>query len=92
MIGQGSLGEGSGGILLMSDPHNYNHVAGEGEPIRVWPEQGNNGHLFLNFSPTKTTDWKMMPGLEYKLRYRLLVFDGSFDANQAAKAYQAYTN
>lgn len=88
---QGTLGDGYGGILMMSDPSNYNHVPNEGEPIRIWPENSNGrGDMFANFSPTKNMDWLLEPGKKYHLGYKLLVFDGKYDFDMAEAAYNKY--
>ena len=88
---QGQLGDGYGGIIMMSDPKNYNHAPGEGEPIRIWPENSNGrGDMFANFSPTKNMDWELKPGNTYDLKYKLLVFDGKYDFAKAEEAYKRY--
>lgn len=83
-IVQGALGADYGGMVLMSHPDNYNHP----EPLRVWPESSND--LFVNFSPTKNKDWLLEPGKTYTLQYRLIVFDGHFDAKRAEAEWNRY--
>lgn len=91
MIVQGSLGDGYGGVVMMSHPSNFNHIAGDGEPIRIWPDNSNRrGDMFANFSPTKVMDWKLLPGQKYQLKYRLLVYDGKMDFAGAEAAYKQY--
>lgn len=89
-IVSGQLGEGAGGILFMSYPANYNFP----EPIRVWPRDGNGGRgdQFFNFSPTKDKDWLLNNGQQYKLRYRLLVFDGELSSEEAEQFWQSFAN
>jgi hypothetical protein len=48
------------------------------------------GDVFINFSPTKNTDWLISPGKEYVLKYRLLLFNDSFSKQQAEKAWQNF--
>ena len=86
-IVEGKLGDGSGGAVMMSHPANFNHP----EPLRIWPENSNGrGDMFANFAPTKTTDWNVMPGKNYTLKYRMLVFDGKMTAEKAESAWQSF--
>lgn len=86
-IVQGSVQQDHAGIVMMSHPTNYNHP----EPLRIWPESTNGrGDVYANFSPTKDKDWKLKKGQRYVLRYRLLVFNGKFTAEQAEAAWKAY--
>ncbi|NJK85731.1 MAG: hypothetical protein HC906_06955 [Bacteroidales bacterium] len=86
---QGKLGDTHGGMVMMSHPLNYNHP----EPIRVWPDSAEKrGEIFVNYSPTKNKDWVMEPGKTYTLRYRLVVFDGSFDPEKANSGWKYYAN
>ena len=90
ILSQGSFETGSGGILMLSHPDNFNHTPNQGEPIRIWPENSNGGYLFVNFSPTKNKDWKLMPGKNYHLKYRLVVFDDKMDAATAEAHYTSF--
>jgi hypothetical protein len=86
-IVQGKLGDGQGGVVMLSHPQNYNHP----EPLRIWPEnQYRRGDMFANFAPTKNKDWRMQPGKTYTLKYRLLVFDGEMTAEKAEAAWQSF--
>ncbi len=86
-IVQGAIDNDTAGVLMMSDPRNYNHP----EPLRIWPEtQNNRGDMFANFDPTKDKDWLLEPGKTYWLRYRLLVFNGRFTKEKAQAAYEEY--
>jgi len=83
---QGSLpGNESGGAVMMSHPANYNHP----EPLRIWDKNANGGRgdMFANFAPTKDKDWLLEPGKTYVLKYRLVVFNGKFDAAKAESAW-----
>ncbi len=87
-IVQGSLGNDYGGGLMLSHPENYNHP----EPLRIWPiDQYGRGDIMAMFSPTKTTDWLLVPGEKYRLRYRLVVFDGEMTAGKAGEFWKSYT-
>lgn len=88
MLYQGQLGNDAGGIILMSNPQNYNFP----EPIRVWPPGEHGGSVFVNFSPTKTKDWLFETNKTYTLKYRLIVFDDQFTAAQAEGFWKAYSS
>jgi hypothetical protein len=87
---QGTLGNDYGGLVMMSHPANYNHP----EPLRIWDEKANGGRgdFFANFATTKDKDWLLEPGKTYTLKYRLVVFNGKFDAAKAESAWQYYAN
>jgi Methane oxygenase PmoA len=86
-IVQGEIGNDYAGVVMLSNPTNYNHP----EPLRIWPEnQYNRGDMFANFSPTKNMDWLLEPGKQYTLRYRFVVFNGKFTAAQAEGAWKNF--
>ena len=86
---QGDIEDDYAGVLMMSFPENYNHP----EPLRIWPEdQYGRGDMFANFCPAKDRDWMMEPGNNYKLNYRLLVYNGKLSSGQAEAAWQYYAN
>lgn len=87
-IVQGALGNDYGGMVIFSHPENYNHP----EPLRIWPEDSNGGQLFVNVAPTKTKDWLLEPTKTYTLRYRLIIFNGHFTADQAEVGWQQYAH
>ncbi|HEY6504990.1 MAG TPA: PmoA family protein [Chitinophagaceae bacterium] len=85
----GSLpGNDEGGAVMLSHPANYNHP----EPLRIWDKKANGGRgdVFANFAPTKDKDWLLEPGKTYTLKYRLVVFNGKFDAAKAESAWQYF--
>jgi hypothetical protein len=85
-LGVGHYGD-YGGAVMLSHPSNYNHP----EPLRIWPDNSNNrGDLFANFDPTKDRDWLLEPGKTYTLRYRLVVFSGKFNKEQAESAWDYF--
>ncbi len=72
---EGDTGQGErSGVVFFSHPANRAHP----EPMRVWPEDQNDGRgdLFFEFCPIRHKAWVLEPGKEYVLRYRMLVFDG----------------
>jgi hypothetical protein len=83
-------GNDEGGILMLSHPSNYNHP----EPLRIWDKKANGGRgdVFANFAPTKDKDWLLEPGKTYTLKYRLIVFNGKFDATRAERAWKEFAN
>ena len=84
---QGALDHDYGGAVMISYPSNYNYP----EPVRIWPENANpTGELFAMFAPTKNKDWLLRPGKPYSLRYRLLVFNGHFNAEKAEAAWHYF--
>lgn len=85
---QGDLGNDTGGMLVCSNPANYNHP----EPLRIWPETMHEGNVFAMFAPTKTKDWLLEPGKTYVLKYRFLIFNGLLTGGEAEAAWQAYAD
>ena len=83
---QGSLDNDYGGAVMMSYPSNYNHP----EPMRIWPENSNNGEMFAMFAPTKNMNWLLKPGQTYALNYRFVVFNGKFTKEKAESAWQYF--
>ncbi len=83
---QGELDDEAGGAVMMSHPSNYNHP----EPLRIWPEDSNGGEMFAMFAPTKTTDWMLVPGKTYVLKYRFHVFSGQFSGEKAESSWEYF--
>lgn len=89
IIVYGSLpGNDEGGIVMLSHPSNYNHP----EPLRIWDKKANGGRgdVFANFATTKDKNWLLEPGKTYTLKYRLVVFNGKFDAAKAEDAWKSF--
>lgn len=78
------------GFMFMSFPDNYNTP----EPLRIWNEDANGGRgdVFVNFCPTKTKDWVLVPGHTYRLRYRVIAFDGAMNPQLAEQLWQDYVH
>ncbi|MEY2835381.1 MAG: hypothetical protein RLZZ557_1043 [Bacteroidota bacterium] len=87
-IVQGQLpGNEFGGAAFLSHPSNFNFP----EPMRIWTLNTNGrGDMFFSFAPTKDRDWLLEPGNTYVIKYRLVVFNGKFDAAKAESAWQYY--
>lgn len=83
---QGELKDGKGGLLVLSNPNNFNSP----QPLRVWPENDQHGQVFANFSPTKNKPWPLVPGQTYAQRYRIVTFDGEMTAEEAEKRWKDY--
>ena len=90
VVVSGETPEGKASIMMMGNPANYNHP----EPVRVWNSDANRGRgdHFINFSPTRNTQWILNPGLNYSLRYRMLVFDGEIEKEKAEKIWNDFSN
>ncbi|WP_160150067.1 PmoA family protein [Parabacteroides sp. Marseille-P3160] len=84
----GNTKQGRSGLLFLSNPHNYNSP----EPLRIWNEKANGGRgdAFINFAPTKNKDWTLLPGKQYKLRYRVLTYDGTMTKEHAEQLWKDY--
>ena len=82
--------ETTGGFLILSAPDNYNAP----EPLRIWNEEANGGRgdVFVNFSPPKTQDWCLEPGHEYRLRYRIVTYDGAMTPSAAERLWEDFKN
>lgn len=80
--------DGRAGLLLLGHPANFNAP----EPLRIWDENANGGRgdAFVNFAPTKNKDWELKPDNQYKLRYRMLAFDGEVTPEQANRLWNEY--
>ncbi len=86
----GDTPEGEAGILMMGHPSNYNHP----EPLRTWGSDatGGRGDHFINFSPTRNTQWILDSDRNYMLRYRILVFDGEMDTIEAERIWNDFSH
>lgn len=85
----GLCGEGGrSGFLVLGYPENYSAP----EPLRIWDENANGGRgdAFVNFAPTKNKDWELSPGKKYKLRYRILTYDGEMTKERADGLWNDY--
>ena len=83
-------GNGTSGILFMSNPSNREYP----EPMRVWPENANGGRgdLFFEFCPIRNKSWELIPGNEYVLRYRMLVYDGKIDSQLSERLWDDFAH
>jgi hypothetical protein len=84
----GTTSTGRSGLLFLGHPDNYNAP----EPLRIWDENANGGRgdAFINFAPTKTKDWELLPGGHYILMYRLLAFEGEMTPGQADRLWNDF--
>lgn len=79
---------GRSGILFLSHPDNYEHP----EPMRVWPENIiASGEVFFEFCPIRLVSWTLQPGKEYKLRYRMVVYNETINSETAENLWKNYT-
>jgi hypothetical protein len=80
-------GKGNSGITFFSHPANREHP----EPMRVWPEnQNGRGDLYFEFCPIRHKDWTLYPGQTYRLKYRMLVYDGKIDQATADRLWNDF--
>jgi hypothetical protein len=78
---------GQSGITFFSHPANRAHP----EPMRVWPEsQNGRGDVYFEFCPTRFTDWTLNPGNLYRLKYRMLIYDGKIDKSAADRIWNDF--
>lgn len=81
---QGETDDGDAGIVFLSHPQNHEFP----EPMRVWP----SGDVFVGFCPVVYSNWKLLPGKKYKRSYRIIVYDGTLEAEQAERYWQAFAH
>jgi hypothetical protein len=84
--GVSGVEEGRSGILFMSHPDNREHP----EPMRVWPPDNPRGELFFEFCPIRHNAWVILPGRDYTLKYRMVVFDGELTAEEAERYWNGF--
>lgn len=84
----GQCENGRSGLLFLGHPDNYNAP----QPLRIWDEKANGGRgdAFINFAPTKNIDWTLESGKYYRLRYRILVYDGEMSRETANNLWNDY--
>jgi len=76
--------KGESGIVFMSHPSNREYP----EPMRVWPpEQNKRGDVYFEFCPIRHKEWVLQPGNVYRLRYRMLVYDGKVDKSVSERVW-----
>ena len=79
--------KGNSGITFFSHPANREHP----EPMRVWPEnQNGRGDLYFEFCPIRHKAWTLEPGNLYRLKYRMLVYDGKIDQATADRLWNDF--
>ena len=88
--GASTDGEGTSGILFMSNPENKMHP----EPMRIWPidSNGGRGDMFFEFCPIRHEEWKIEASTAYELKYRMVVFDGELTAEEAEAYWQSFAH
>ena len=89
-VGGEFSGNGTSGILFMSNPSNREYP----EPMRVWPENANGGRgdMYFEFCPIRDKSWELIPGNEYVLKYRMLVYDGKIDPLLAERLWNDFAH
>lgn len=81
---------GTSGILFMTHPGNQNFP----EQLRIWPTgaNGGEGNVYFNFNPAQEQDWQLKPGNSYSLKYRMIVYDGKIQPEEAERYWQDFGN
>ncbi|MFH5883465.1 ThuA domain-containing protein [Halalkalibaculum sp. DA3122] len=81
---------GTSGILFMTHPGNQNFP----EQLRIWPTGANGGeeNVYFNFNPAQEQDWHLEPGNSYNLKYRMMVYDGKIQPEDAESYWQDFGN
>ncbi|MCX6321213.1 MAG: PmoA family protein [Bacteroidia bacterium] len=79
---------GNSGIVFFSHPSNREHP----EPMRVWPitENKGRGDVYFEFCPIRHKEWILNPGNVYRLKYRMLVYDGKIDKSIADRIWNDF--
>lgn len=79
--GISEVDEGTSGILFMTNPANFNYP----EQLRIWPVGANQGveNVYINFNPAQDRDWELHHGSSYVLKYRMFVYDGTINPEDA---------
>ncbi|MCM4152718.1 hypothetical protein DHD05_14055 [Arenibacter sp. N53] len=88
VTGESADGKGTNGVLFLSYPENRAHP----EPMRIWPIDGNGGRgdMFFEFCPIRHEEWKIEPNKDYRLKYRMVVFDGKLTAEEAESYWKSF--
>ncbi len=87
--GESDTDEGRSGILFLSHPSNRMHP----EPMRIWPENAHPlGYMYFEFVPIRHEDWKLEPKQDYTLKYRMVVFDGKIEPEEAEMYWNSFAS
>ncbi len=86
--GESRVPEGRSGVLFLSHPENRAHP----EPMRMWPpeSQDGTGNVFFEFTPIRHQEWRLQQGKNYVLRYRMVVFDGEMEVQEAGRHWDEF--
>lgn len=78
------------GIVFLSHAANRDHP----EPMRVWPENMNDGRgdMFFEFCPIRDNAWVLEPDREYTLRYRMIIYDGAVAPEMSENLWKNFTH
>ena len=88
VTGESANGQGTNGVLFLSYPENKSHP----EPMRIWPIDGNGGRgdMFFEFCPIRHEEWNIEPNKDYRLKYRMVVFEGKLTADEAESYWKSF--
>lgn len=81
---------GTSGIVFMDHQSNFNSP----QQLRIWPTGTNEGkeNVFVNFNPAQDRDWELKPGRTYTLKYRMVIYDGAINKQQAENYWNDYAH
>ncbi len=71
------------GVALFCHPENFRAP----QPVRLHPHEP-----FFCFAPSQLGDWSITPGIPYVARYRLIVTDGTPNADAIEQRWQTYAH
>jgi len=76
------------GIVFFSHPLNREYP----EPMRVWPADANEGRgdVYFEFCPIRLKNWILNPGNVYRLKYRMLIYDGNISSSDADRIWNDF--
>lgn len=78
----GPTESGDATVVIMGHPSNHDSP----QRMRIWPE----GKIFFTYVPTQEFEWKIGPGEEIEMRYRVVVSDGRPDPSEIEQQWNRY--
>ena len=70
-------------VAILGHPSNHDAP----QRMRIWDK---NGEVFFNYAPTQEHAWRIEPGKQILLRYRLVLTDGAPDPKLIDRYWHAY--
>lgn len=79
----GNVDGGKAGLAVLSHPENFRSP----QPVRIHPDEP-----FISFAPQTNEAMSIQPRETYRMKYRLVVFDGEPDAKLIESLWQDYAH